>query len=291
MDLSCVIASFADPLGLYLTTFAVIEQLSKTRLEWEIVIAADGGTDYKYEKLPNVRCLRLTGGNRTGSPQGTRDAGIRAASAASVLCIESHVVINDIASLLEVHKALGGAITVPARIGETAEMFSSFGYEMDWESGSFWNKRTIYSPQNGIQPWRIVGFGHAAFMIDRDWYIRSGGYCLEMKGFGGEEPDLNLLVWQTGRETWMVPSVTHAHYLTPGAHGDETISPNFARNFCIAAYEHGGHEYLQKVETHFGYRLQKNVAIEARRKLICGGKFGGDLNRLREHFRQEGIVS
>ena len=284
MQLSVVIASHQDPLGLYLTTFAVIEQLSKTDLNWEIVIAADGGSEYKWEKQPNVRCLRI----RTGSPQGTRDAGIRAAKYSNVLCIESHVVVSDIERLLLAHQALNAAMTFPARIGEGPEMFSSFGYEMDWDS-TFWNKRAVYR-QKQDDPFRIVGFGHAAFLIDRDWYIRSGGYFLEMRGFGGEEPDLNLLAWQTGREIWMVPAVNHAHYLTPGAHRDATTSDDFKRNFCIAAYEHGGQEYLQKVESHFGYRLQRNAAIEARRQMICGGVFGGDLDKLRQWCQQEQIL-
>jgi len=288
MQLSVVIATHQDPLGLYLTVFSVIQQLQKSSLEWEIVIAADGGTETKYEALPNVRCLRLTGDRRTGSPQGTRDAGIRAASFSNVLCLESHVIVSDIFHFLDEHLHVGAAISFPIRVGEGTEMFSSFGYEMDWD-GSFWYKRTLYNPLSR-QPYRIVGFGHAAFMIDKSWYESVGGYCLEMKGFGGEEPDLNLLAWQTGREVWMVPEITHAHYLTPGAHSGVINSSDFARNFCIAAYEHGGIAYLNRTEQHFGIRLQRNAAIEKRREMICNGKFGGDLDELRKWLRKEKIV-
>ncbi len=283
MEISVVVATFQDPLGLHMTVFALIEQLQKTDLTWEIVIAADGGEPTKWEHLPNVRCLRIN----TGSPQGTRDAGIRAAKYSNVLCVESHVIVSDIETWLLEHIGTKAAISFSARIGESSEMFSSFGYEMDWDS-TFWSKRTIYSSFSE-NPYRIVGFGHAAFMIDRDWYEQAG-YFLEMKGFGGEEPDLNLLVWHTGREVWMIPSVTHAHYLTPGAHVDSLNSVELRRNFCIAAYEHGGQGYLQKVEKHFGYRLRKNESIEQRRKLVCGGKFGGDLDGLRNYFKEEGIL-
>jgi hypothetical protein len=288
MDISIVVASHANPQGCYLTVFALLQQMQNAGLQYEIIIAADGGTETKFESLPNVRCLRLTGDRRTGSPQGTRDAGIRAALARNVLCVEDHVVINNIIALYAEHVRLGGAMTFCARVGETTEMISSVGYVMDWDK-RFWQKHPIYTCPSK-QPFRVVGFGHAAFMIDRDFYIKSGGYFLEMRGWGGEEPDLNLLVWQLGREIWMVPSVTHAHYLTPGAHGDVTSSPDFARNFCIAAYEHGGEEYLQKVESHFGYKLQRNAAIELRRQKICAGRFAGNLSSMRQFLKQEKIA-
>ena len=97
MDLSVVIASHANTLGCYLTVYSLIFQLQMTSLNWEIIIAADGGTKTMYEQLPNT-VLRLRRPMRTGSPQGTRDAGIGAGSAETVLCIESHVVVDDVES-------------------------------------------------------------------------------------------------------------------------------------------------------------------------------------------------
>ena len=285
MELSVVIASHRQPLGLYLTVFSVIEQLTKTRLSWEIVIAADGGDPSKWENLPNVRCLRI----QTGSPQGTRDAGIRAAASDTVLVMEDHTVVSDIGSLLNLHKALGGAITVPYRVGETGEFFSSYGYTIDWDR-SFWVKTTQYRPQGG-QPYRIAGFGHAVFMVSKSWYLSSGGYCLEMKGWGGEEVPLTLKAWHLGREVWMVPSVWHAHFLTAGAHGGTDQSEDFKRNFCIGAYVCGGDGYLLNAQQHYNYALHKNPAIEAERQRICAGQFGGDLDKLREFFKREGIVN
>lgn len=284
MDLSVVIASCRNDQGLYLTVFSLLQQLSKSGLSYEIIIAADGGAETKWEKVSHVRCLRI----RTGSPQGTRDAGIRAASAAYILVIEDHVIVFDIAALLEAHIANKGAISVPARAAEGPEMFQSYGYEMDWDD-TFWNKRTVYTAKSD-KPYRILGFGHACFILDRQWYLSSGGYDLEMQGWGGEEPQLNPLVYQTGRETWMIPHVYHAHFLTAGAHNGVSLSENYARNFCIAAYEHGGDTYLQKIQKHYNYTLQKTAAIEARRKLICQHKFGGDLDKMREFLKNEGIT-
>lgn len=278
MSLSVVVAANKDPRGLYLTVFSIWQQLCASHIgPFEIIIVADGGTDYKWEKLSNVRCLRVN----TGSPQGTRDFGIRAARYKTILCIESHVIVSDVPKWLVTHAWLDCTLSFSRRIGETAEMFDSFGYVMDLDR-SFWYQRTLYTPPKHDTPYPIQGFGHAAFMIDRDFYIKNGGYCLEMRGWGGEEPDVNLLVWHMGGTVRMIPSVWHAHHLLPGAHAEQT--DDYRRNFCIAAYEHGGLEYLRKVEGYYNYKLQIIPAIEARRQHICTGIFRGDLNRLRDYM-------
>ena len=58
MPLSVVIATYNDPLGLYMTFFAMWMQLMNSSIpQWEIVIAADNGSDYKWEKYPNCVCV------------------------------------------------------------------------------------------------------------------------------------------------------------------------------------------------------------------------------------------
>jgi hypothetical protein len=277
VDLSVVIASHQDPLGLYLTTFAVIEQLSKTNLTWEIVLACDGGTPYKWEKQPNVRCLRI----RTGSPQGTRDAGIRAAQAERILCIESHVIVSDIASFLEAHKALGGAMTFPARIGEGPEMFNVFGTETDWD-GNLWFKRTLYFPQNGKEPYRVPQFGHSCFMINKSNYVNVGGYTDLLTGWGGEESLLCLKFWMLGYELWQTPNVWHAHYLDNRGAGTAMASENFTRNFAIGKYVLTG-----KVSS----GLQVTTPIRLERDFIMAGPFGGDIEKLKIYFKERGIIN
>jgi hypothetical protein len=274
MDLSVVIAAHADALGLYLTTFAVIEQLSKTSLNWEIIIAADGGSEYKWEKQPNVRCLRI----RTGSPQGTRDAGIRAAQSQHVLCLESHVIVSDIESFLRVHKALGGAMTFPARVGEGPEMYDVIGTDTDFE-GNLWFKRTLYGPPSG-EPHRVPQFGHSCFMIDRHQYEAVGGYGNTLTGWGGEEPLLCFKFWMMARTCWQVPSIWHSHYLDNRGAGVAMVSENFTRNFKIVKY----------IITGQNTGIVLTPEIQQERARICAGSFGGDFNKLREHFKREGIT-
>ena len=274
MDLSVVIASYQDPLGLYLTTFAAIEQLSKTDLNWEIVIAADGGTEYKWEKQPNVRCLRL----RTGSPQGTRDAGIRAAKYNDVLCIESHVVVSDIERLLLAHQALNAAMTFPARIGEGPEMFDVYGTETDWD-GNLWFKNTIYQIPND-QPYRVPQFGHSCFMIDKKEYEAVGGYTDLLTGWGFEEPFLCLKFWMLGRTCWQVPSIWHAHFLDNRGAGTAMASEAFQKNAQIVKYVITGNPGTLRI----------TPEMIAERKRIESGPFNGNLNALREYFKSEGIT-
>lgn len=283
--LSVVVATYKDPLGLYMTVYSLVGQLQHlaSQFEWEIIIAADAGTEYKWEKLPNVRCMRIHG----GSPQYTRDFGIRSAKYPTVLCVESHVVLDDIALWLQSHYDTKATLSFNKRIGETSELYTSYGYEMDWDR-TFWNKKTIYLPPKALTPYPIVANGHAAFLIDRTFYIQHGGYFLEMQGWGGEEPDLNLLVWHMGGSVWMHPQSSHAHYLTAGAHASRT--EDFARNFCIAAYEHGGKKYSNMVGNHFHYGFTVTPNIEKRRQLICQGKFNGNLDALRTYFKEQGIT-
>jgi glycosyltransferase involved in cell wall biosynthesis len=278
MDLSIVVASFQNPQGLYLTVFAAIEQLSKTNLQWEIIIAADGGTTAKWEKLQNVRCLRI----QSGSPQGTRNCGIRMAKAATVLVLEDHVVVSDIAAFLEAYKTIPShwrpALFFPARIGESAEMFSAFGTETDWD-GNLWFKRTLYSPQSR-QPYMVPQFGHSCFIVDRDWYIESGGYTNLLIGYGGEETLLCFKAWMLGRECWQTPNIWHAHYLSDHGMGNAMASEQFKKNFKIVKYVLTG-EYE-------GGPMSWDATEE--RSRIMKGPYGGDFQKLREYFRQQGIA-
>ena len=274
MDLSVVIASHANTQGCYLTVYSLIFQLQMTSLNWEIIIAADGGTEYQWDKLPRVRCLRI----RTGSPQGTRDAGIRAAQAATVLVIEDHVVVNDVASFLEAHKALGGAMTFPARVGEGTSLFNVYGTTTNFD-GNLWFKRTLYSPLSD-KPYRVPQFGHSCFMLDRDAYLNVGGYTQLLTGWGFEEPLLCLKFWMLGFSLWQVPTISHAHFLADRT-GGAMQSEAFVRNAAIVKFVLTGRLTLG---------LQITAPIAAERKRINDGPYGGDIEKLRAYFRAEGIA-
>lgn len=275
MDLSVVVASHANPQGCYLTVFALLFQLQKINLQWEIIVAADGGSETMWEKLPNTRCLRI----RTGSPQGTRDAGIREAQAETVLVIEDHVMVNDIQAFYEAHKRLGGAMTFPARIGEGTSLFNVYGTTTNFD-GNLWFKRTIYSPPSG-QPYRVPQFGHSCFMLDRSAYEEVGGYTNLLTGWGFEEPLLCLKFWMLGYTLWQIPTVAHAHFLADRT-GGAMQSEQFLKNSAIMQYVIAG-----RIPQH-GLTLTPDICFERLR--IESGPFYGNIEKLRAYFRAEGIA-
>jgi glycosyltransferase involved in cell wall biosynthesis len=286
-EVSLCIATYNNPEGCYLTLFAALEQLQKSQLDWEIVIVADGGTEYKYEQAhSNIRVFRYGGGNRLGSPQRTRDIGIKNCRYSNVLCVDSHVIISDIQSWVHEHKRLNAALSFPAMVGGSLEMWKLYGSVFDWDS--FWYKHVLYKPKQE-EPYRILETSHSGFMVDRDWYLESGGYTDLQVGYGGEETFLGMKAWMTGRQNWLIPSVNHAHYQPQGRNQDAELTDNYKRNFLVAAYVFGGHEYLTKVQAHYKCPLKITMEIEKERQKICAGPFQGDLNLLRDYLTREGI--
>jgi len=295
MEVSLMIGAHADEEGAYLSLFAAIQQLEKSNLTWEIVMVFDGGTPAKYEKAhPNIRVLRYGGGNRLGSPQATRDAGIRACQYRNVLCIDSHVIISDIEKWVLEHERLNAAISFPGMVGTSLEMFRIFGgNKMDWE-GSFWNVLTYPEPPNQkYESFMVCQCAHSAFIVDRNWYLQDGGYTMEQKGYGGEEVWLALLAWMMGREVWFIPQVNHAHFMPASRNEGAGQKDDFARNFLLCAYVFGGQKYLDIVKNSFAWAkpLVINPEIARLREKICKGPFRGDLDLLRAYFNQNGVVN
>lgn len=287
-EVSVLIASHNDPEGTYLTVFGALQQLEKLDFPWEIILVSDGGEPWKYEQAhENIRCLRLTGQNRTGSPQGTRDVGVRNAKYKNVLCLDSHVIVSDIKKWVMEHERLHAALSFPSMAGSSSEMWRLYGSIFDWEK-SFWNTHVIYTPKS-TEPYRVVQASHSGFMVDRDFYLSSGGYTNLQVGYGGEETFCALKFLMFGRENWMIPQIWHAHYQPAGRNEGAEHSDNYKRNFMLAAYVFGGQKYLEKVESFYKGKLIITPDIQRERLRICAGPFNGNLDALREYCEKEGI--
>ena len=290
MEVSLVVATYNNPEGLYLSVFAALQQLEKCSFPWEIIISADNGVPQKYEQAhKNIRVLRLTGGNRTGSPQGTRDAGIRVAQYKNVLCIDSHVIISDIERWTDIHEKLAATISFPAMIGASGEMWKLYGSEFDWEK-SFWYTHVLSEPASP-KPYKILQTSHSGFMVSRDWYLSSGGYTNLQDGYGGEETFLGIKSWMTGGENYMIPEISHAHYQPAGRNEGAEHKENYKRNFMVAAYVMGGRKYLDYTEQFYNARLKITPDIEEERQRIVRGKFHGDLDLFREYLKNQAVVN
>src|SRR5580692_4241900 len=117
-EVSFMVPTFQDSQGAYLTIFSALAQLEKSSLAWEIVICADSGTEQKFESAhPSIKVFRYGGGNRLGSPQRTRDTGIKHCQYRNVLCVDSHVIVSDIEKWVHEHERVGAAISFPSMVG------------------------------------------------------------------------------------------------------------------------------------------------------------------------------
>lgn len=288
MEVSLVIATHADPEGLYLSTFSALQQLEKSSLNWEIILVCDGGEPWKYEQAhENIRCIRLTGQNRTCSPQGTRDVGIRNAKYNNVLCIDSHVIVSDIEKWVAEHEKMYATTSFPAMVGGSSEMWKMYSSVFDWE-GSFWYKHVLYNPKKW-EPYRILETSHSGFMLNRNFYVEHGGYTNLLQGYGSEETLWGLKSIMLGGQNFLIPAVWHAHYQPAGRNEGADTKPNYRRNFMISAYVLGGQKYLEKAESYYRDKLQITPDIQRERIRVCNGPFHGDLDALREHCKREGI--
>lgn len=274
--LSIIITAHHDDLGLYLTYFSVVTRLEAANVLFEVIIVADGGTEQKFENRAHTRVLRGV----FGSPQASRDAGVRAARYPTALLLESHIILSDPMRLVAQHELREAALTFPCRQAEGPEMFDVYGQEVDW-GGNLWHKRLVYKPFDN-KPYRVAQFGHSCFALDREWYLQSGGYTNLMTGWGGEEPFLALKAWMLGRECWLVPDVYHAHYLTPGAHAGVSHSADFRRNFDVLAYVIAGRQNQGFAPT---------PADEAERRRIAAGPFEGNVVRLKQQMDANGVLN
>ena len=117
-------------------------------------------------------------------------------------------------------------------------------------------------------------------MISKAAYIAVGGYSDLLVGYGGEEPLLCLKFWMLGHECWQTPFVHHNHFLSDHGMGGAMASEQYQTNFLITKYVLTGN---------VSSGLQVTPAMRAERARIESGPFGGDINKLREFFRREGI--
>lgn len=299
---SVVIPHHGDVEGAYLTAAAASVQLDASGLEHEIIFVADNpnapaGAQCSPQfpsKAYTVNC---------GSPQGARDYGIKRAASRYVFCLDSHVVCSD--GFFSMAKSLM-YLERPALVFPGMALHSRsqkyWGFKLD--ENSFWSAGYHNEPDAKIMAsgkyahhYPIQNCGHGAFLVDRDIYLQTGGYCLEQKGWGGEETFLNLKMWMLGYQCFMMPQYFHWHYMDRSRNTTARLSEGFKNNFAIAAYAIGGEAAMQRVYRHFDktlpWRAQREADIVKRatpeREKILAGPYGGDFGKLKKFFVENDI--
>lgn len=242
MKISVIIPSRGERELLWATYAAARADLEASGLDFEIVPVINGPKVSDIAGLLHqsgeVNCIFA--GEGVDSPQAARNLGAQHASGEVLFFLDSHVIVApgffwqmlsdmrgyDADLLHSPHRFLGKAF---------------YGFRVDWD-GLLWSKETLYAPQNGALPFPIALAGHGACCVRRKAFETVDRYWKELKGFGGEETQLNLALWMCGFSCWMTPRTHHWHWL-PGAerHGPEMFtSENFILNFLHLAYVFGG---------------------------------------------------
>lgn len=288
-DLSVVFVTTPDDQSAcYLTVMAAREQLlSLPHAEVEMVIVADGGSPVKWEAL-GIRCIRLTGSERTRSVWGSRDVGIRAVSAPLVCVADAHVVISNFSLWCQEHLRVGAQVSAPPLAAWTNELRTITHKKLN---RSDLTVRSISTEPLPLEPTRVLFEGHGAVMLDREFYLKSGGYFRGHIGYGGEEQSYNLKCWMLGGSVWLIPQVRHYHSFTSGdekARRPESDN-QWLPNILQAAYVCGGKEFAESVASTYHLPLVVTELMQEERERIVSGPFGGDLNKFYQFADAEGI--
>lgn len=307
MDISVVIPSRDDPAGLYFTYAASQVELERSGLEYEIIAAVDGSDHEVRRALQQHQACRIVdgfSGFKCDSPQASRHEGAKRACGKYIFFLDSHVVpcrgfFNSM--LYAAQKEQAAIVFSPHCTWARGVM--GYGYGVAWD-GNLWSKDHQTKPSSNY-PYPVAMMGHGAICVDREKYFRVGGYWQAQRGWGGEESHLSLKFWMLGERCYCDPRIYHWHYMAT-RRGEAIFGDReHVRNFLISAYALGGQKYLDRC--HLAYELPAaargqggiyddlyRVAPEeaaAERELIRSGPFGGDLDKLRECFRKEGIHS
>lgn len=302
MSVSVVIPHKGDVEGAYLTAAAASVQLEASGLEHEIIFVADNpNAPSNAPCSPRFPSQAYT--VSCGSPQGARDYGIKRAASRYVFCLDSHVVCSD--GFFQMAKALmyteKPALVFPGMAMHSREQ-KYWGFRLDLNT--FWNAGYHIEPSPKIHTsglamhhYEIQNCGHGAFLVDRDVYLKTGGYCLEQRGWGGEETFLNLKMWMLGYKCFMLPQYFHWHYMDPARNTAARISEGFKDNFAIAVYAIGGQRVMERVYRHFDktlpWRNQREAEIAKRatseREKILAGPYGGDFEKLQRYFAENDV--
>jgi hypothetical protein len=318
LKLAVVIPSYLDAEGLWFTVAAARVDLEADFApdEYEIIGVIDGPEDDK-EILNYLRqggkCRLLSSNLR--SPQMNRDMGLRAAQAPYVFFLDSHIVpcrgfFKRVLATIEQTGAV--MVHTPSTYDGRTPMHERHVVQ----SHFFWYMQVQTRPRIPNQPYQILLGEHGGMCVDRSRYLHVGGYWDALKGFGQEERQFSFAAAFAGEKAYMEPRVYVWHLMRmKRREGCDKYGfteafgqiETFARSTMLIAYAYGGQKYLDVahgfLRNHHGAILREDVSqrldmlyretpfvAASERARVCSGPFAGDVERLFEHFRCEGIL-
>lgn len=306
--ISVIIPSRGESVALWATVASAHGELELSGLDFEIIVVLNEpeGVDFppigatlKVSEICQVVYAKVDG------PAGARNVGFKYSKGDFLFFADAHCVFQRgfFETLLDESLALGA----DAVFGGTRFVRDvTYGCKVGWQE-ILWGCDVLDKPSDG-KPFPIVAVGHGAFGMAREAFVGCGMYWEALRGWGGEEPQLNFKLWMMGYRAFMIPQTYHWHY-TPlgerrsfdGVYRDR----NFVRNFLLVAAAYGGDDEARRVYDSFELYYWKSETLHrevldevlassevaAERTFIAARGKHKNLAELREMFEREGVVA
>jgi glycosyltransferase involved in cell wall biosynthesis len=305
--ISLVIPSRGESLGLWATVASAKSDLLASGEPFEIIAVVNGEPPGIASWMLREDFCRIIY-SAASSPQEARHQGLLQAKSDFVFFADAHCVFPPrwfLSMREEADRSGTDAIFGGTRFLSGA----TYGMRLGWRE-YLWGSDVIYEKHlkahSGELPAPIAIIGHGAFGIRKRAYLESGGYWLALRGFGGEETQLNLKLWMMSFRCHVTPRCYHWHYSMPGERrGPELFNGRqFVRNFLMIAAAYGGPERVQKSHHSFCVHYWKNEdlypgiceevlsdpAVAEERAFVDANCRYKNLEELRAMFDAEGVI-
>lgn len=303
--ISVIIPSRNEDVALWATVASARADLETSGLEYEILVVLNGeypqlGVQANIEKFFQP----VFAGEHIDSPHSARHLGVNYAHGDTFFFLDAHVVLPSgffRQVLADMAETGADIMHVPHRYLSRA----CYGYRTAWNEYAWGAELIREAPSDA--PYRIAQMGHGAFAMRAETYYRIGGYWLALRGFGGEEPQLDLKTWMMGGSCWVTPRTYHWHYLPPGVRHTDNLfrDRNFVRNFLLlaAAYGEPGridafykafillHWQFQDLMPGLKEEVLADPSVAAERRFIAERAKYKDLAELKAMFDREGVIN
>lgn len=284
MRVSVVIPSRDESIGLWATVAAAKTDLELSDI-WpnEIIIVENSdepsltASEIGYWGLARV----FFPGKTFQSPQAARNFGFQHSTGEIVFFLDSHVIVPSgfFRTVLEdMEKTRADLMHSPYRYSGNVLTFEP---DIDW-NGFLWYKKHNGEPAYNSKPYQVAIGNHGGVAVRRESFSQVGCYWGWLKGFGGEESELNLKLWFLGKSCWITPRTYHWHYLCRDARrNDENMLAAFdwTRNFLGINFCFGGEAQMHAAYT----ALRRNWKSEwLHKELLSEIPLDPEVNRQRK---------
>lgn len=262
-DLSVVIASRGQPMGLWYSLESVEIEAKVAGIDFDFSIVTNGEEKLDIDTRQVLKMLKTTGRlayhrhhPEALTPQLARQEAIDNTDSKYVLCVDNHVLLcpNFIKrALLVFEKFDCDFLHSATRYYQDDAVCYNYRLRL---TSDFWGVSDAI-PQHEYKPFKIASAGHGAFFLKRKSFEDIGGYYLSsgFKGYAGEENTTNLSAWMLDKTIWIDPQIEHRHYAAATRGYARHLSADFFMNLFSSAFIVAGEtsdKYVYKMLEHFG---------------------------------------